>query len=131
MPRKSTPGSAYPNNWAEIARKVKEQAGWCCERCGHPHQPGYILTVHHLDMNPANCAWWNLAALCQRCHLRIQAKVDLARPWLLDHTDWFKPHAAGYYAYTLGLPDSKVWVMENLQSILDLGQGRAPVDVSQ
>ncbi|GAH88897.1 unnamed protein product, partial [marine sediment metagenome] len=29
-----------------------------------------MLTVHHLDGNKANCEDWNLAALCQRCHLR-------------------------------------------------------------
>lgn len=29
-----------------------------------------VLTVAHLDHNPANNAEANLAALCQRCHLR-------------------------------------------------------------
>lgn len=30
-----------------------------------------ILTIAHIfDMNPENCADWNLAALCQRCHNR-------------------------------------------------------------
>ena len=54
MPRKST--GAYPANWKEIAHQVKEAAGWKCVRCGSAHDPkiGYTLTVHHLDLNPAN-----------------------------------------------------------------------------
>lgn len=59
-----------------------------------------VLTVHHLDMNKANCRWWNLAALCQRCHLQIQGKVQMRRVWPWEHTDWFKPYVAGYYAWT-------------------------------
>ncbi|GAB4454775.1 MAG: hypothetical protein Kow00120_24510 [Anaerolineae bacterium] len=65
----------YPANWPEIARDIKARAGWCCEHCGHPHDPatGHVLTVHHLDGDPANCDRTNLVALCQRCHLHIQA----------------------------------------------------------
>lgn len=34
-----------------------------------------VLTIAHLhDPNPANCSDENLAALCQRCHLRHDAK---------------------------------------------------------
>lgn len=29
--------SRYPPNWSEIARQVKEQAGWKCEHCGVKH----------------------------------------------------------------------------------------------
>lgn len=58
-----------------------------------------VLTVHHLDGNKANCRWWNLAALCQRCHLQIQGKVKMERVWPWEHTDWFKPYVAGYYAF--------------------------------
>lgn len=59
-----------------------------------------ILTVHHLDGDKANLAWWNLAALCQRCHLQIQAKVVMERVYPHEHSEWFKPHAAGWYAKT-------------------------------
>ena len=94
----------YPENWKEIAKQVKDAAGWHCIRCDHPHDPaaGYCLTVHHLDMNPANCEWWNLVALCQRCHLHIQAKVVMSRIWMFEHSDWFKPYVAGYYAFISG-----------------------------
>lgn len=57
-----------------------------------------ILTVHHLDGDKANCRWWNLVSLCQRCHLRVQRVVVMPRVWPWDHSDWFKPYVAGYYA---------------------------------
>lgn len=58
-----------------------------------------ILTVHHLDGNKGNCRWWNLTSLCQRCHLTVQGKVKMERRWLHEHSDWFKPYVAGYYAH--------------------------------
>lgn len=58
-----------------------------------------VLTVHHLDGNKGNCRWWNLAALCQRCHLTIQGKVQMARVWPWEHSPWFRPYVAGYYAW--------------------------------
>jgi len=57
-----------------------------------------ILTVHHLNGRKDDCRWWNLAALCQRCHLTIQGKVQMARVWPWEHSEWFKPYVAGYYA---------------------------------
>jgi 5-methylcytosine-specific restriction endonuclease McrA len=98
MTRKST--GSYPPNWDEIAKAVKDAADWKCIRCHHAHdiEAGYMLTVHHLDLNPANCAWWNIPALCQRCHLRVQATVIMERPWMFEHSEWFKPYVAAYYA---------------------------------
>jgi hypothetical protein len=57
-----------------------------------------ILTVHHADGDKANVRWWNLLALCQRCHLEIQAKVVMERVYPHEHSEWFKPFVAGYYA---------------------------------
>jgi len=60
-----------------------------------------ILTVHHLDGNKRNCEKWNLAALCQKCHLHIQGKVKMDQMFfaeLLDVSEWFKPHLKGYLA---------------------------------
>ena len=103
MARKST--GEYPDNWKEIAMAVKDAEHWRCARCGHPHDTpaGYMLTVHHLDLNPANCAWWNIPALCQKCHLKIQHKVVMEREWMFPHSDWFKPYAAAYYGVRAGL----------------------------
>ncbi len=91
----------YPDDWKEIARRVKEEAGWKCIRCGHENdrKSGHVLTVHHLTGEKRDCRWWNIVALCQRCHLRIQGRVDLNRPWPFEHSDWFKPYVAGWYAW--------------------------------
>ena len=95
--------SDYPPNWPEIAALIKAKAGGKCERCGHAHDvaSGHVLTVHHLDGNKANCADWNLAALCQRCHLTIQGRVKMDQGFfenILPVSEWFKPHLAGYLA---------------------------------
>ena len=67
----------YPAEWWEIALRVKDATGWCCEACGHPHDPttGYTLTVHHIDGDKGNVSPQNLIALCQRCHLRAQGSL--------------------------------------------------------
>jgi len=104
MKRKSPAGSRYPDNWKDIAKAVKDAADWKCIRCGKLHDPenGYTLTVHHLDIDPSNCAWWNIPALCQRCHLSIQSKVVMERPFMFPHSDWFKPYVAAYYGIIEG-----------------------------
>lgn len=58
-----------------------------------------ILTVHHLDGDKANDSWWNTLALCQRCHLTIQSRVDPDIPFFLPHSEWAKPYIAGFYAW--------------------------------
>ena len=72
----------YPADWEEISRRIRfERAGGCCEWCGavhgaiHPETGSrVILTVAHLDHDPANCDDDNLVALCQRCHLGYDAE---------------------------------------------------------
>ena len=76
-----------------IAKGVEIQAAW------------RILTVHHLragDEAKRDLRWFNLAPLCQRCHLLIQRKVVMERPWPWPHADWFKAHVAGWYALRYG-----------------------------
>ena len=71
----------YPPDWPEISRRIRfERAGNRCEWCrAENYQPHpdtgskVILTVAHLDHNPANSADDNLAALCQRCHNQYDA----------------------------------------------------------
>lgn len=80
-----------------------------------------ILTVHHLDNDKANCRWWNLAALCQRCHLQIQGKVQMARVYPFEHSEWFRPYAAGYYAWAyLGQDLTRAEVDERMDDLLGL-----------
>lgn len=134
MKRKST--GEYPDNWKEIALAVKDAADWKCVRCGHRHEPetGYTLTVHHLDIDPSNCAWWNLAALCQRCHLHIQGKVVMEQPYLFGHSEWFKPYVGGYYAKQSGWVATKdyyqslgvcprEYVMAHIDELLETAKG--------
>lgn len=119
------PNSEYPPEWPELAARVKAEAGNCCVRCGHPHsvEGWYILTVHHLDGDKGNCRWWNLAALCQRCHLAIQGKVKMPQTYLYPHSEWFRPYVAGYYAFALlGEDLSRAEVDARLPELLAAGQ---------
>ena len=89
----------YPPNWKAIAKRIKDDAHWRCERCKKRHQPsipGQCLTVHHLVPDKALCEPWNLTALCARCHLHIQAKVKMDQTYFLPHSEWFIPHLRGY-----------------------------------
>lgn len=95
--------SRYPANWDAIALAVKDEAAWGCANCGRPcRQPGeewhyfaveasamgwaddldhlhrFVLTVAHLDQNPANNDPANLRALCSVCHLRHDAPYRFA-----------------------------------------------------
>jgi hypothetical protein len=114
----------YPDDWKAIAHAVKTEAGWKCVRCKHAHNPsvGRTLTVHHLDGCKANSAWFNLLALCQSCHLRIQARVNLDRPWvMMQHSEWFRVFAAGFYACKyLGLELTREETEIRLDELLQL-----------
>jgi hypothetical protein len=80
-----------------------------------------ILTVHHLNGNKADCRWWNLVSLCQRCHLRVQRVVLMERVWPWEHSDWFKPYVAGYYAHAyLGEDIGRLEAVERLDELLAL-----------
>lgn len=74
----------YPDNWNEIALKVKKEANWTCQRCGLECFPTKFLkhftstpsertkltlTVHHADYDPSNNHPSNLVTLCSACHL--------------------------------------------------------------
>ncbi|MFD4528426.1 hypothetical protein ACFWP7_31810 [Streptomyces sp. NPDC058470] len=82
----------YPANWPEISRAIKDRAGWRCEcegECGRGTHPGRCPNVHegeaygtgstvclttaHLDHTPENCSPENLRAMCQGCHLHLDA----------------------------------------------------------
>lgn len=80
-----------------------------------------ILTVHHLSGDKADVRWGNLVALCQRCHLEIQAKVVLERIYPHEHSEWFKPHAAWWYAVSyLGEELDRDEVMGRIDELLAL-----------
>lgn len=95
-----------------------------------------ILTVHHLTGHWGNTEeakrdlrWWNLAALCQVCHLQIQGKVQMGRPWPSVHTPWFQPHAAGWYAVKyLGLDLTREETLARLDELLELGRREEAIE---
>jgi len=104
----------YPRRWKRIAERVKRLNGYRCERCGHLSLPATpilpcdsgckhlrdgkrrVLTVHHLDGNKSNVRLWNLAALCQVCHLVIQGRVAFHQTWPWPHTPWMARHVARF-----------------------------------
>jgi hypothetical protein len=104
--------------WVEVPLPTRT-AGELAE---HPTQAQWrILTVHHLDGDKANCRWWNLAPLCQRCHLTIQGRVIMARIWPWEHTEWFRPYVAGYYAHAyLGEDLNRDEVEARMDELLEL-----------
>lgn len=80
-----------------------------------------IATVHHFDGDKANCNWWNLLALCQRCHLKTQARVNPHETYVFEHSEWLKPYVAGFYAHKYERVQlNRAQVMERLNELLAL-----------
>lgn len=101
----------YPTAGVWSAYNSSVQAAW------------RILTVHHLNGVKHDCRWWNLTALCQRCHLEIQGKVTMERVFPLEHSEWFKPYAAGWYAFIyLGEDLTREQAVERQDELLALEQ---------
>jgi hypothetical protein len=81
----------YGRDWIAPRRKFRDQhaifeAQW------------RILTCHHLTGVKSDCRPFNLVALCQKCHLSIQRRVTMEQIYAFEHSEWFKPYAAAYYA---------------------------------
>ena len=75
----------YPKDWERISAAIRARADNRCEWPGCDLANGatvqgkrgsykVVLTVAHLDHNPANCDPSNLRAWCQPHHLRYDAK---------------------------------------------------------
>jgi hypothetical protein len=86
--------SRYPPDWKAIVARVAERSGGRCEcrgECGTPScasqcaavnkQPHpetgsrVVLTTAHLDHDTMHNDLSNLRHLCQRCHLRYDARL--------------------------------------------------------
>ena len=81
MPISKERQKLYPKNWKEIAQWVVIRAGNKCEICDVGNKENHhvtgskvVLTVHHQNFNPRINKLWNLIALCQRCHLRLDKR---------------------------------------------------------
>lgn len=104
MPIKPEWRPLYGPDWPAISRRVKERAGWRCQRCTVPHGvyvwrdrdgwhevAGYdalgcepevkivrvVLTVHHVTpvAEGGTHEDGNLRAYCQRCHNRADGPM--------------------------------------------------------
>lgn len=64
----------YGHRWRTVIRpEVLRRAGSECERCGIGDRAMCLksaLEVAHLDSDPANRDWINLACMCHTCHRR-------------------------------------------------------------
>lgn len=84
MPISPENKARYPKDWKLRSRFIRfYRAKNRCEQCGaenyKPHPvtgSKVILTVAHLfDHRPEAASFLNLAALCQRCHNRLDAPM--------------------------------------------------------
>lgn len=75
--------SKYPKNWKEIRARILEREAHKCKFCSaenyswvqREHKPvRIILTIAHLNHDINDNRDENLAALCQRCHIRHDVK---------------------------------------------------------
>ena len=80
----------YPNDWKARSRfvrfyKARNHCEWCKAENGQPHPATgskVVLTVTHVyDHRPEAASLLNLAALCQRCHNRHDAKRRFRDRW--------------------------------------------------
>ena len=113
--------NTYNADGKEKRRQAREVAGNQCIRCGHLNDPAnhYVLTTHHFNGDKSNDSWWNLLALCQRCHLSVQNRVTPDVPFFLEHSQWLKPYVAGFYAWKYeGRQISRREALERLSELL-------------
>ena len=77
-------GSLRSPEWQALRQRILKRAGHRCEQAdcraiNYLHHPitgsRVILTIAHLDQDPANNDTANLAALCQYCHNRLDAPM--------------------------------------------------------
>ncbi len=84
MPINPENRARYPADWKLRSRfvrfvRARNRCEWCGAANGEPHPitgSRVVLTVAHVhDHRPEAASLLNLAALCQRCHLRHDAKL--------------------------------------------------------
>ena len=80
--------SRYPDNWDEIALKIKKAAQWKCAKCGmqclkpdddisdlsKSERAKKTLNVHHSNYQPEDNREENLIPLCTSCHLSFHSQ---------------------------------------------------------
>ena len=74
----------YDFNWKNIRKVILQRAKNRCELCNaENYKPHWktgskvVLTVHHIDYDKKNNKHYNLLALCQRCHLKLDVPLKV------------------------------------------------------
>jgi 5-methylcytosine-specific restriction endonuclease McrA len=85
----------YPKEWKIISKAIIKKQDNKCYLCpAENYKPHWktgskvILTVHHIDGNKKNSSKYNLIALCQRCHLRLDLERHLSKRIKIDKKYW-------------------------------------------
>jgi 5-methylcytosine-specific restriction endonuclease McrA len=85
----------YPDDWKLISKAVIKKAGNKCELCNADNYESHwktgskvVLTVHHIDCDKNNNSKFNLIALCQRCHLRLDLETHISKRHKVDKNYW-------------------------------------------
>ena len=77
MPIRPEMKARYPKDWKLRSRfirhyRAKNKCEWCGAENGQPHpitgSKVVLTTAHVYDHRPENASFFNLAALCQKCH---------------------------------------------------------------
>ncbi len=65
----TSPINIYPDDFKQIAQKLKEQKNWTCQQCnkGYNYDKG-SLHVHHKNERKDDNSEQNLEVLCKYCH---------------------------------------------------------------
>ena len=85
-------GSLRSPEWLALRWDALARAGNRCMPCNvenktrHPETGSTIvLTIAHLDHDTGNNEWYNLKAMCQRCHLAYDAPMHRAHSAATRH----------------------------------------------
>jgi 5-methylcytosine-specific restriction endonuclease McrA len=87
MPIRAENKTRYPKDWKLRSlfvrvHRARNRCEWCGAKNGEPHpitgSKVVLTTAHVFDHRPEAASLLNLAALCQRCHNRHDAKMRQA-----------------------------------------------------
>ena len=109
MPIKKENRHRYPprKKWLQIRHQILNRANHHCEFCGVKNysvrnNARIVLAVAHLDQQPENNHMNNLAALCQKCHLKHDEPFRLLHA---KETRFQRKHAHSYDLFEFFIKD--------------------------